>query len=170
MNIFFTELGRWFLTNIEWIITIGVKLFTSIFCSKKPSKDPKEAMRFQLFDKRLELYSEIKSFVTMSYTDTTNEKLNEYLRLIKDVPLLFGEDVDDCCDKIYSALSRISRVNSLSEGKNTPETSDRLLDEYEKQVEELKNLNAELSELVSQYIDFSEYKTSKKRKPLYSGL
>ena len=109
------------------------------------------------------LYYVLTDFASVSKLKTIVEKvlhtnieiiyaLNEYDKILVDVPFLFGKDFKKCTDNIRS---QINIIHTCSAKKSAP--NNNTSNEVYSAEQKLKQLENELDIIISRYINFSNY-------------
>ena len=157
--------------NLNWIIPLFIttvfSIVTIVFSVlnyrivKQQRELQNDSFCFQLFDRRLNVYTSIKEIISdvIMNDSVPSKELTAFLQKERDVEYLFGKDVSDCCLAIYNILVKLHGIETIS---NSPSKKGQvaadLADEETRLLEELSNKGQQLHDLVVNYISFSEYK------------
>ncbi len=158
-------------TNLNWIIPL---LITTIFSFiniilfrlnykilKQQQKLQNDAFCFQLFDRRLDIYSSIKEIISRVIANNSVSRIDidDFLKKRRDVDFLFGKDVSDHCKSIYNTLTLLHRDETkMNSPASNASNWSNLVDEETRLLEQLSDEGVQLSNLILKYISFSKYK------------
>lgn len=168
-------MSEYWLNNFDWIIpTITsvilalVTAFISVISIISSEKTQKEAMRFQLFSKRYELYNRLKSLYDKISEDrcVTVEIQDSFTKLTEEAVFMFGEDVVCCCTttlnlfrcymhpNLSQALVENLMIERMQEDSATSyRTSCLIL---------IRKQSEKMTSLMPRYLKFSKYKQRRK--------
>ena len=129
---------------------------------KQQKKLQNDAFCFQLFEKRLVVYTDIKTIIAniIADCDIPQKVLFECLQKTRDVEFLFGKDVIDLCNELYKTISELHAKQAvLNSKRQNNEVDTKLINEETELLKRVSDLGKRLSDLVKNYISFENYKT-----------
>ena len=168
------ELLNWIINNLDWIIPIFITVLFSILNVRLASINQKlvenqlklqnDSFCYQLYDRRMEIYTSIQKIIGAIIQEGTAsiELLQEYSKCTRDVPFLFGDDITDKVDQLYTAISELrtvsTKVNHNIETQCTSTNHSELCErEYELQML-ISNIRLHLKDDFYPYISFRNYR------------
>ena len=163
-----------FLTkNLYWIIPLIITTVFSILTviltvqnikiMKHQEKLQNDAFCFQLFDRRLNVYIDIKKIIAniIADYDVSQKVIPEFLQKTRDVEFLFGKDVQCVCNKLYKTICELhTKQVVLNSERNKGKVDTDLSNSELELMDKISESSKELSILVKNYISFENYKTS----------
>lgn len=157
--------------NLDWLIPLTITTIFSIFTTvfsilnirivRQQKKLQNDSFCFQLFERRLEVYTSLKTIISSILADGAVPRgaYADYLQKSREVDFLFGSETTSLCEDIRETIAKLHRVEALcnSPSKKGQMDSD-LVDEETKLLDELSNESKQLHDMVLNYISFSNYK------------
>ena len=152
------------------IIPILISIFAlivSIQTTRKQNKLQNDVFCFELFERRLHTYDALKRIIcrAIEHGEVTRIDLNEFLIEKKDVPFLFGDDICEIYNSIYTTMVKLRTLEAKIEHNITHESQignhSDLCEDEEKKWWLLTDQTNELAEKIKKYISFAEYKIEK---------
>ncbi len=163
----------WIVKNLNWIIPTCTTIVLAIIniCFLRGQKNRQNTqICISLMEKRAIVYYEMQRILAQIITkgDCTYQCINELDYNTKEIEMLFGEDIVLLKKEIRETMLQLNlyskKVESNIECKtNYPNHEELCNKEFELQTK-ITEYNKNLFESFKKYIDFSEYKLSKKVK------
>lgn len=165
---------EWIINNLSWMIAALIAYF-NYQCTKKQKEIQNDSFCYQLFDKRLNVYYSIQEILGKLISSPDNAELlwQPFLQKTRDVPFLFGKDIQDKCNEIYNDIVDLQANNDESkpisiqlkcaEKPNSVEYEKlktqhtRLVEEKRILLKRIINYNASLQKIFQPYISFAKY-------------
>ena len=161
--------------NLNWIAPLSITVIFSVLnivlaiinlkMAKNQAKLQKDAFCYQLYDRRMGIYTSVQKAVSAIIQEGTvsNSLLANYLQDTRDVSFLFGEDVEEAVKQFYylmvdlhTASEKVKyNIDTQHRSKNHEALCQRE-SELLKQVAKDKKC---LREVFSRYISFADYAT-----------
>ncbi len=164
----------WIVENLNWILPLVISMAFSIVniimavinlkTAQKQEKLQNNSFCYQLFDRRMEIYTSVKTILTKVIQDAsvTNQQIDGFSKSTRDVPLLFGDEVRELIDQLYTALSRLRtdsvKVEHASKEHTLPPNYSELCDCEDKSFDQFEELYKKLPEALAPYISFAQYR------------
>lgn len=148
-------------------------------CSKKQKEIQNDSFCYQLFDRRLNVYYSIQEILGKLISSPDNAELlwQPFSQKTRDVPFLFGKDIQDKRDEIYKDIVDLDSNNQqfkstyeklesakYSPPRFTPAEYEKLIIQRDRLVKEINILSKKiydhdinLQKLFQPYISFAKY-------------
>ena len=168
---------EWIKNNVEWLVPIIITVLFSIInviiavcnvvITRKQSKLQNDGFCFELYEKRLSIYENAdKILCSIVQTSQVSIKdIDDFTYLTRNVKFLFGADMAEECDAIRELFIKLrtigTKVNHNIDNQINDPSHQMLCDREYQLLNRLPDHKKKLSEIVSKYISFSEYKTRK---------
>lgn len=127
--------------------------------SEEQKEIQRQAIKLDLFDKRFEIYSEIKQFINSTISDGAckNENLGVFLIKTRDADFLFEQVICDYIRKLYCKGSRLNLIKKKYESalrENDP--INKLIDEEEELLTWFQEQFITTKQLFDRYINVNK--------------
>ena len=168
---------EWIIANLNWICPLIITILFSALnvivaisnlkIAKQQGKMQNDGFCFQLYEKRLSIYeSADKILCSIVQTSKVSVKdITDFTYATRNVKFLFGEDMAEECDAIGKFLNELRTVGTKISHNIDNQINDSnhevLCDREYELLNQLPEHKKNLSDIVSKYISFSEYKTEK---------
>lgn len=177
-NIGENSIAQWMTDNLNWFIPM---IITAIFSalnirmasinlktSKNQLKLQNDAFCYQLYDRRMEIYTSIQKVIAAILRDGTVsvELLQEYARCTRDVVFLFGNDMEDKVMQLYRMMAELRKVSAkvkhhIQTQQTSPDYSE-LCEREDTLLKQIQDKGEALKIDFAPYISFHEYRVATK--------
>lgn len=161
----------YFINNLNWIIPLSITTVFSVLTivltiqnikiMKQQEKLQNDAFCFQLFERRLNVYTDIKIIIAniIADYDVPQKVIPEFLQKTRDVEFLFGKDVQCLCNKLYKTICELHAKQAVLNCERNKGKVDTDLSNSELELmDQISDSSKMLSILVKKYISFENYK------------
>ena len=113
----------WFIDNLNLSAPVTITVIFACLniwiawlnyqCSEKQKEIQNDSFCYQLFDKRLNVYYSIQEILGKLISSPDNAAIlwEPFLQKTRDVPFLFGKDIQDKCNEIYNDIVDLDSNN-----------------------------------------------------------
>ena len=168
----------WLAKNLNWVVPMVI---TAIFSAlnirlavinrnvaENQVKLQNDSFCYQLFERRMAIYTSIKENISTIMTDGTASIpfMNKYLQDTRDALFLFGDEIAGKIDQLYKMIVELRTVSVKLEHDaktgNTSPAHDKLCERECELLNQISNFGSHLREDFSPYISFGDYRVGQR--------
>ena len=166
--------AAWAMDNANWLIPMVITVIFSCvnigmaIINLNTVKDQKRLQQnefcYQLFEKRLEIYTDMNHVLADIITEGSGKKdyAVSFSRCTRDIPLLFGDEIVKLREEIYDLICQLHRYsileNAASEGRAVPKDHEKNCDKESELLKQISDIQVGLMEYFKPYICFGDFK------------
>jgi hypothetical protein len=163
------------INNLNWLVPVTITAFFAFLniwiavlnyqCSKRQKEIQNDSFCYQLFDKRLKVYSSIQEILSklISSPISADTLWQPFLQETRDVPFLFGKDIQDKRNDMYHIILRLRCIDKKEKSIFiSVDERHRLLDEQTELLKKIMEYIKDLPKIFQPYIGFTKHQVTLK--------
>lgn len=166
--------GFWFVENLNWIVPMCITIIFSLLNIRMARVNAKtaqlqlklqnDAFCFQLFERRMAVYTAMQTVLSKVVTDgaVSKETLGDFLQSTRDAKFLFGDEVVTKRRELYRAMVELKEVGQKIERNiktaGVSNDHEELCNRDAALMTQIHDAMLQLEEVFAPYISFKGYR------------